>query len=312
MRRLLIVAGSLVLGTTSALVPSPASAAAVELGNGCTAAGAQPDFTVLMVAKGPDNPLPISAPTDGVITKARISMPSVSPSPGYPQKLKVARATGAPNQYTVVGESGSLPVVSGVQTFDVRVPMAAGDLLGLQGSTNGVLYCDGDAANVIGVLPGDSGVGSTATYSPQSGNAIPLVVTLEPDADKDGYGDITQDACPQSATTQDECPIVKLDSFSTAQDGSILVLVGTSEPAKVKVSGKATVNGKVVKLGGKAKQLKPGKLGQYKVSLPAALKAALAQLPSSKFIKVKITASATDVAGRKSKDTSSVKLHGTR
>jgi hypothetical protein len=312
MRRLLILAGSMVLGAATALVPSPASAAAVELGNGCTAEGAQPNYTVLMVAKGPGNSLPISAPSDGVITKARFTLPTGGSSPGFPQKLKVARAAGSPDQYTVVGESGSLPVVSGVQTFDVRVPMAAGDVLGLQGGTNGVLYCSGSAADVIGVLPGDSPVGSTATYAPQSSNAIPLVVTLEPDVDKDGYGDVSQDACPQSATTQDECPIVKLDSFSIAQDGSILVLVGTSEPAKVKVTGKATVNGKVVKLGGKAKQLKPGKLGQYKITLPAALKAALVQLPSTKFIKVKITASATDVAGRKSKDTSTVKLRGTR
>jgi hypothetical protein len=311
MRRLLIVAGSLVLGATTALVPSPASAAAVDIGNGCVATGAVPDHTLLMVAKGADNPFPISAPTDGIITKARFTMPTGS-STGYPQTLKVARAAGPPDQYTVVGESSPLPVVSGVQTFDVRVPMAAGDLLGLHGGTNGVLYCGADDANVIGVLAGAAAVGSTATYAPAGSNALPVVITLEPDADKDGYGDITQDVCPQSATTQDECPIVKLDSFSTAQDGSILVLVGTSEPAKVKVSGKATVNGKVVKLGGKAKQLKPGKLGQYKVSLPAALKAALAQLPSSKFIKVKITASATDVAGRKSKDSSTVKLRGTR
>ncbi|MBJ7359281.1 hypothetical protein [Nocardioides sp.] len=312
MRRLITAASALLIGATM-LVPSPASAASVEMGNSCTAGGAGASFTVLMVGKGADNPLPITAPSAGVLTKARFTLPT-GDSPGFPQKLKVARSAGAPNQYTVVGESGVLPVVSGVQTFDVRVPIAAGDLIGLQGgASGGVLYCNsGDTANVGAVLAGDPAVGSTATYSPESGLALPVVVTLEPDADKDGYGDETQDQCPQSAAAQGPCPIVKLDSFSLAQDGSILVLVGTSESAKVKVTGKTTVDGKVVKLGGKKKQVKPGKLGRFKVAVPPALRAALAELPSSKFIKVTFTASATDTAGRTSKDKSTVKLRGTR
>ena len=312
MRRFAAVASTLVLAGTTALIPSPATAASTELGNGCTASGAEPNSTLLMVAKGPSNPWPIAAPSGGVITRARFTLPTGGGSPGYPQKLKVARATATPNQYTVVGESGVLPVVLGVQTFDVRVPMAAGDLLGLHGGTNGVLYCNVGAGDAVALLPGDSAVGSTSTYTPADSIALPVVVTLEPDVDKDGYGDVTQDKCPQSASTQRECPVVKLDSFSIARDGSILVLVGTSAPTKVKVTGKATVDGKVVKLAGKSKRLKPGKLGQFKVSLPAALAAALKGLPSNKFIKVTLTASAKDVAGRKSKDTSSVKLPGTR
>ncbi len=30
---------------------------------------------------------------------------------------------------------------------------------------------------------------------------------LEPDADRDGYGDLTQDLCPSSATTHGSCPL---------------------------------------------------------------------------------------------------------
>jgi hypothetical protein len=311
MRRLAIVISSLVLGASTALVPSPASAAALELGNGCVAGGAQPNYTVLMVAKGPDNPLPITAPSAGVITKARFTMPTGS-SPGYPQKLKVARATGASNEYTVVAESGTLPVVSGIQTFDVRVPMAAGDFLGLQGGANGVLYCNTSAANVIGVLPGDAAVGSTATYSPQANNAIPVVVTLEPDVDQDGYGDLTQDECPESAAYQGECPVVVLDSFATPQGGAIVVLVGTDNTAKVKVTGKAKVNGKTIKLKSGTKTVKPGKLAKFTLQLPRPLRDALATLPPSRFIKVKLVATSTDLVGRTAKDKTSVKLYGTR
>lgn len=313
MPKLTVVASTLVLATTTALAPTPANAAAaVEMGNACTVTGVAENTTLLMVAKDPGNPLPIVAPSGGVITTARITMPPLDDSPGFPQKLKVARATGAPGQYTIVGESGVLPVVSGPQTFDVRVPIAAGDLLGLQGGTNGAAYCNAGPASTVAVLPGDPAVGSTATYTSAADVALSLVVTLEPDADKDGFGDVSQDKCPQSASTQSECPVVKLDSFSIARDGSIVVLLNASEPAKVKVTGKATVDGKVVKLSGKSKRVKPGKFGQVRLSLPAALRTALARLPSNAFIKVAITASATDVAGRKSKDTSSVKLYGTR
>jgi hypothetical protein len=39
------------------------------------------------------------------------------------------------------------------------------------------------------------------------GNYRPNIsAVLEPDADNDGYGDVSQDACPQSAQTQVACP----------------------------------------------------------------------------------------------------------
>jgi hypothetical protein len=312
MRRHLVVLSTLALSAT-ALVPSPASAATTTLGNGCVAEGAEENYTVLMVAKGADNPLPVTAPSAGVITKARFTLP-IGDSPGYPQRLKVARPTGTPSEYTVVAESGTIPVVSGIQTFDVRVPIGAGDVIGLYGGPDGgVLYCNSDdTANVGAVLPGSSAVGSTATYSAESGLALPVVVTIEPDADKDGFGDETQDLCPQSAAAQSACPRIKLDSVAIGRDGSVLVLVGSSLPAKVKVVGKAKVGGQTVKLGGAAKRLKPGKLGRYTIALPQQLKAALAALPSGKSITVTFTASAKNVAGRASKDVAKVKLPGGR
>lgn len=311
MRRLLILLSSLALSAASLFVPSPASAAAGDFGHPCVASVANPDVTYIFMTGAPTNPVPATAPLTGVITKATFSMPGV-PTP-YPQKLKVLRGTGVAKEYTVIAESPPIPVGAGVNTYNTRVPAAAGDILGLSGGAVGTLACStGNPADVLGAILGDSAPGTTATYDTSTGAAIPVVATVEPDADKDGYGDVTQDQCPQSASVQGECPIVKLDSFSLAKDGSILVLVGTSERAKVKVTGKAKVNGKSVKLGGKRKTVKPGRLGRYKVALPPALKAALAQLPRSRFIKVTITATATDVAGRKSKDTSSVKLYGTR
>jgi hypothetical protein len=304
-----ILSGSLLLAATTAVVPNPAWAAAGEFGNGCTAVSAPSNVTIVMTNGAATNPIPVAAPATGVITKARFAMPTV-PTP-YPQKLKVVRATGTINQYTVVTESAALNV-SGTQSFDVRLPVTAGDLLGLYG-TIGTLACSSpDPGDVVAALGGDSAPGSTATYSPSAGVALPVVATVEPDIDKDGYGDVTQDLCPQSPAFQSECPVVVLDSFAAPQGGKIIVVVATDNEAKVKVTGKATVNGKKIKLKSGAKTVKPGKLAQFKVQLPKPLRDALAALPRSKFIKVTLVATSTDIVGRKAKDKTSVKLYGTR
>ncbi|GAB3243782.1 hypothetical protein [Nocardioides dilutus] len=310
MRTPLTLASALLLGATSALVPSPASAAPGEFGNGCETTSVSPDYTFVMAAGAPSNPLPVAAQSAGVVTKAQFNLPP-NATLVYPQKLKIVRSTGVANQYTVTAESPPLEATAGTESFNVRLPVAGGDLLGLYGGDTGTLYCTtASASDVIGGAEGDSAPGSAVTYLASTSHALPVVVTLEPDRDEDGFGDITQDKCPQSAAFQGECPVV--DSFAASQGGSIIVVVGIDNKAKVKVTGKARVNGKVVKLGGKQKTVKPGELGRFKVAVPSVLRAALAKLPSSKFIKVTFTASVIDVRGRKSKDTSSVKLRGTR
>jgi hypothetical protein len=147
---------------------------------------------------------------------------------------------------------------------------------------------------------------------------IPVFATLEPDADNDGFGDETQDRCPQSAAIQTECPVVIVDSYALRQKSSIMVLVSTSEAAPVSVSGTA----KLPKGGGKAKSsaqaklkkltknVPSGKLVRFKLKLPGSLKSALASLPRGKSITVKLQANATNVAGQVSKDKSKLKLKG--
>ena len=75
MRRLAAGATSLVTGLVLVAMPGVAHAAPGEMGNGCVANGQDPGVTTLMTAKAASNPLPVSAPTTGVITKARFAMP---------------------------------------------------------------------------------------------------------------------------------------------------------------------------------------------------------------------------------------------
>lgn len=70
-------------------------------------------------------------------------------------------------------------------------------------------------------------INSTDSYA--IGNAeLSLSAQLEPDADYDGYGDVTQDLCPNNAITQGVCPTpVVTPPDTTAPDATI-----TKKPAK--------------------------------------------------------------------------------
>jgi uncharacterized repeat protein (TIGR01451 family) len=48
-------------------------------------------------------------------------------------------------------------------------------------------------------------VGTTHTYMSGGAQVIDVAASVEPDADHDGFGDETQDACPTDATTQGVC-----------------------------------------------------------------------------------------------------------
>ena len=57
------------------------------------------------------------------------------------------------------------------------------------------------SAPVIGGPP------APATFGQFLSQRVPVEATLEADADKDGFGDETQDLCPTSAATQSACPV---------------------------------------------------------------------------------------------------------
>ncbi len=262
-----------------------------------------------MTSKSGLNPLPITAPSTGVMTKVTINVPAVPP---VATVMKTVRPTGNLNEYRVISQSASFNVNTGNNTYDVRLPVTAGDLLGAS-SPLAVLMCTtASASDVVAAVAGDIQPGQAATFTPIPSRALVAVATVEPDADKDGYGDTTQDLCPQSAAFQTACPVIVLDSFAAPSGKSITMVVATNNNASVKVAGTAKVKGKTIKLKGGTKAVTPGVLARFKVKVPAALKAALAALPPGKTIKIKLTASATDLVGRVTTDKSSVKLHGTK
>jgi hypothetical protein len=126
-------------------------------------------------------------------------------------KLKVASPTSA-SQFHFVGESSA--VVSGLTTnrlITTRIPVTAGDVIGLRGDSPGGPPCDRAAPSpmsVVAIIPGDPAVGSTVTQTGTFASfELDLSARLEPDADGDLYGDETQDQCPADPSTHGPCPV---------------------------------------------------------------------------------------------------------
>jgi len=320
-KRLVAVAGVLLAVTATG---APAASAATEFGDTCTAGGGAPgDYTLTTLSVPAGGPIPLAAPSAGVITKMKASFPPITFS--LPVSAKVLRPAGG-NLYNVVAQQ-AISLVGGPTVADARLPVQAGDRLGVHGlpfveegtpSPGITPYCSstGDGSR-LGAATGDVQPGSTADFPDPAEGRVPLSAVIEPDVDNDGFGDETQDLCPQIASTQGTCPIVVLDAFAIAGKGSATVLVSSSTEAPITVAGtvvlpkgKASSSAKA-KLRKVTRKVKPGLIGKFKLRFPGTLKSALGALPQGKSLTLKVTASATNAAGVVSKDKTKLKLKGT-
>jgi hypothetical protein len=115
----------------------------------------------------------------------------------------------ATNTFQLVGKSTPQSVTANVlNTFPTRIPVPAHALLGMQVSNLSVpcllpAVSSGDEVK-MGTFDADSSTTFTTTGTISSRVNISAVV--ESDADGDGYGDVTQDLCPTSATSYVACP----------------------------------------------------------------------------------------------------------
>jgi hypothetical protein len=143
----------------------------------------------------------------GVITSW--SFQGYSPEPGT-GRLFVWRPTAAPNQFIYVDSTGQETFAAGVvRTFATRLAVQVGDVLGMLAPQACLLGGPGQPAGdeVRYFLSATEPLkGSTQTTTALlSGRRILIAANLEPDSDRDGFGDETQDMCPTNATTQGPC-----------------------------------------------------------------------------------------------------------
>ena len=143
-------------------------------------------------------------PSQGVLTAWRIQGTAET---GVVARLKVGRGAGG-DTYSIVGQSPTQAIApSTLNSFPDRVPVRAGDFLGLwidspAPSTNCYRLGSGYAS---ASEPGDVQPGAPTAFTPSTGGQFNVAATVEPDADGDGFGDETQDACPVDPLLQVEC-----------------------------------------------------------------------------------------------------------
>jgi hypothetical protein len=148
----------------------------------------------------------------GVITRWQYR--GGSPNPGSGRLQVWTPPTGGAN-FTLVGRSELVAFSAGVLSDSpTRVPVSGGELLGMRMHTfmDGCSFNPGVGGNVLNYEGGgasDPVPGETRTLASEGTSGafrLPLTATLEPDADRDGFGDETQDQCPTDASTQGACP----------------------------------------------------------------------------------------------------------
>lgn len=298
------------------VVSAGTASAAVEFGSSCAGNGVAPGEYTLMTLSAPSSVV-VGSPIDGVITKVKTRVELLGFSGSAPTLIKTLKPAGG-NSYTAVDQA-IVQVANGVTEAAVRLPVKSGYRLGLHGlpftyegsPTEGFsFYCSGAPESALGAASGDVPPGSTAEFMNATEGQVPISAVVEPDADNDGYGDETQDGCPQSAAFQGACPTVTLDAISLAGKTKITVYVAVSTPAPVQVLATGKAGKKKVSLSSPTQTVEPGKLTPFTLKFTKPLKKRLKELPPSKKLTLKITASATNVAGQVSTDLTKAKLKG--
>lgn len=127
-------------------------------------------------------------------------------SPPQPVKFKVGRPAGG-NDYKVVGTSASVsPTANVVNTYQTRIPVQAGDQIGLFTGTGGGCVSIAPAGNEVSFFAADLSPGDpTKTFTTVDQRLLDVSARLEPDADNDGYGDETQDCAPNDPNVHTGC-----------------------------------------------------------------------------------------------------------
>jgi hypothetical protein len=186
-------AAVLATAIAAALIAPATAPAAVTVGQTAPVAPETVGLTTLWVQAASGNPS-YEIPAAGVIT----SWSAMGGSNQGQMKLKVVRKS-PPNAYVIVGEDTQHLIAPGVlNTFNARIPVAGGELLALWVNGSGPsTFETGNPGDIVEFGLGNSpepAVGQNfLTEANASIERVNVSATLEPDCDKDGFGDETQD-----------------------------------------------------------------------------------------------------------------------
>jgi hypothetical protein len=293
------------------LLGAAGASAATEFGDTCIGNEPTEAPATFFELSASNNPLPTAAPVSGVITRLKVNLSPEAPT--FPVSLKVLRQTG-PNTVQIVGEANG-NVAGGSNNLSARIAVQTGDRLGFfSPSTFGAVICEEEGGTgVLGAYEGGGSPGASTTFVsiPVTGARVPLSAVIEPDADNDGFGDETQDACPQSATTQTACPPVALSTGKQVRKGSVTIVVTSSTAAPVSVLGVVKLGkGKKATLNAGTQNLAPGVPGKFTLKFTKKVKKKLKELPPKRSVRLNATVSGTSASGAVTIKALKLKLRG--
>jgi len=319
------------------LFAATSASAAVEAGSNCPSIDIEASYSWFNIKHGEGAALPVAAPISGVVTKWRVDATTYTGATS--ELLKVIRPTADTYEFQIVGESHvELIQPEAVNVYDARIPVNAGDFFGVTGFPVNLGCSTSSSDDHLAYIAGNPQVGTTQTFSITSGLQASVTAFVEPDADGDGYGDETQDHCPEDPGLQGACPppaAVSLAVSSKVRKRSILLRVSSDGEASVDVFGqvgwnfqpKRTTHGRrtrahaskkkgvkrlIVGLDGPTKRVAPGALTRFNIRLPKPVLLRLSRLSRRQSVRAKITLRATNPAGIQKNTRVRVKLRGWR
>ena len=306
----------------AAFFVAPAASAATEIGGPCKANSLSAAKQVVQTGRAA---AAFNTAAPGVVTKWEVVTGNQGP---VAETLKVYRPLGS--DIETIGESAPGNVEKETKNvFATRIPVPAGVIFGGYSPT-GIPYCfqGGIPAGDTIAYSGENipiGTSKPAGTS-QAGSRLALTVTVEPDADGDGFGDETQDACPTNPMVQGACPVISpppptggggsagggaaalsLSLQGKLEGNVVAVEVTGSDSATASVSG--LFRGRTV-AGPKSASVGPGLQGRVYLPLSKALKEKLAALPRKRHLNLVIEAKGQSAAGASAATTTELALPG--
>ena len=171
-----------------------------------------------------------TVPFDGVITSWSFQADASPPS--SPTSFIAARACcGTRDSYTTVGAAPASAITANeLNIYPARIRVQAGDVIGLSTGDGDFYWYARDTEDQAAAAPSGIDVGGSASYSSQQfeteygltgGSRLDVSAQVEPDADQDGFGDVSQDACPGVSGSLQGCPQADLSVTQSTSATSV-------------------------------------------------------------------------------------------
>ena len=147
---------------------------------------------------------PAVSPTDGVVVRWRLRTTEAQPGS---VRLRVLRSEGGGWRFLRSSSFSAVPGTAGIHVFSTRVAISAGDYIGLDrpDTLDEIFRTAAGARSHVFTSP-PPGDGASATPVTEADDELLINADVEPDVDRDGFGDESQDLCSIDPLTQGLCP----------------------------------------------------------------------------------------------------------